>query len=228
MRKHWSLVAVALMLACASAAFAYPNLNALTGIVAVPNAYVQPPCVLTGAADVLFLDTTTLNVRALYGISSRFEAGALVVFGNDTGVGVSAKYSFGVLPGEIAWAVGGSVVGASNDTNGTQFFVVATKSFPANNVIGCQIIGTLGVNFANVDDSSTLPFVGVQVAAGPRTEIGAEFEFGSSGAFNNPIASLVVRHQMSSRLVGEVGFTNANGFTGEDDYGPFIGAGYNF
>ena len=228
MKKHWSLVVVTVLLACAGAAFAYPNLNGLTGIVAVPNAYLQDERTLSAAADVLFLDTTTLNVRALYGLSNRFEVGALAVFAEDTGVGASLKYQFGQIPGDIMWAAGISVNGVTHGNSGTQIFVVGTKAFPVKQVTGCQVLGSVGINFTNVEDTDTQLFVGAQVGIASGTELGGEYEFSASSPFDHPIVSLVVRHQFGERFVGEAGFTNANGFFGEENYAPFLGIGSTF
>ena len=77
--------------ALATAASAYPNFNATTGIIAVPTAFTVGSGAFIGAADVLFADDLTLNARAIYGVTDRLELGASLTAGTDTAFGVTGS-----------------------------------------------------------------------------------------------------------------------------------------
>ncbi len=213
-------VAAALLLA--AAAFAYPNLNAATGIMAVPTAYVTAPGSFSAAADVLFLDSTTVALRGLVGITPRLEAGGLATFGEDTGIGISAKYQVPGSLGSFAVAFGGTFTAANHDHNGSQFYLVGSRPFSTG--AAAHLVGTIGLSFTDQTNSSVVrPFLGAQLGFPGNTELAAEFVSEAGNVFNNSVLSLVLRRQISPTFSGEIGFTNSTGFSGTNDHGLFLG-----
>lgn len=224
MRLRLSFGMAVALLASATAVFAYPNLNATTGLIGVPNAYVVPSGSLVGAADGLFFDDTLLNVRALWGLSNKLEAGVGGVFGNGSGLILNAKYRFAGTVSGFNVAAGAGYQSADVG-NGFQVYAVGTAPI-INPERGMRLLGSLGVNFTDMEDASAIrPFVGAELLLSPRTEIGGEFML-EAGDFDNSISSLYIRQRFTSRWAAQAGFTNANGFVGQDDHDFFVGAAY--
>jgi hypothetical protein len=209
-----------------TAAWAYPNLNATSGILAVPTAVVVPAGDTQWAGDVLFQDDTTINGRVTYGLTDRLEVGAGVIIDGDTVVGLNAKYR---LPGDIGgftWAAGATLITGSDVDDGFQIYAAGTRPIPWGSASGMALLGTIGVNFTDIDTASAVrPFIGAQLQLGTGTEIGAEFVF-ETGDFNESISSLLLRHRFNDFISGQVGFTNAFGFTGTQDHDIFLGVAF--
>ena len=227
MNMSMRIAGVALVLAFASLRiWAYPNLNATTGILAVPTAEVVRARTISWAGDVLFFDDTTLNARAIYGLTDRLEVGAGVIVGNDTALGVSAKYYTGVDVGGFTWALGATLITGNEVGDGTQLYLAGSRPFGVQQENGTGLVGTVGVNFTDLENRSALrPFVGAQLRLDTATEVAGEFVL-ESGDFGDSIFSLLVRQQLSDRLTGQLGLTNAYGFTGAENGIFFIGAAY--
>jgi hypothetical protein len=212
----------------AAAGFAYPNVNATTGIFGVPNALTVPNGTLDGAADILFVDSTTVNARAVLGLTGRFEVGAGVTAGDNTGVGITGKYRLPILPQLGTVALGLSFADINDTGSGYQLFGVATKALTGATSTDMRLLGTLGVTFTNFEDrSGILPFVGAQLQLPQNFEIAGEFEL-EAGDFDESITSLLLRKQVTDRIGGEIGFTNATGFLGTSDHDLFLGLSYAF
>lgn len=225
--KHLLALGVAALLVCASVGMAYPNLNAATGILSVPNGYTVANGAFSGAADILFHDDTTLNTRAIVGLSNQLEAGAAVILGDDTALGISAKYRLPVT-GTSAWALGLSFITSNDNGSGTQAYIAASRSLTGTATPGVNLLGTLGASFTDLDNTSGFrPFIGGQLLLPKAFEIDAEFEL-ESGDFNESISSLSVRKSFNPRLSGEFGFTNAVGFVATGSHDFFMGLSYNF
>ena len=212
-----------LLLAGAIAAIAYPNFNATTGLVGVPNANIVAPGAIDGAADLVFFDDTFVNVRGVIGLSPRLEGGIGGVIGHDSGVLLNLKYQFASRPAGFTTAFGTSFVSASDSGSGWQAYLVGTQQLAPGG-----IYGTLGVSFTNLDHASAIrPFVGAQWVLGGGTEVGGEFEL-ESGSLGRSVSSLYLRHLFTPRLSGQIGFTNANGFVGNRNHDLFVGASLAF
>jgi hypothetical protein len=228
MRRQLLVGVATALLALANTVIAYPNLNATTGLIGVPTANVVAPKTLAGAADIVFFDDTVLNVRAIYGITDRFEGGVGVVMGDDSGLILNAKYLLPTTLAKFNWSAGLSYMTADDPGDGFQLYFVGTRAFPSAAPAGTRLLGTLGLSFTNMDDTSALrPFVGGQLLFNPQSELGVEFEL-EAGDFDESIFSLYYRRQFNSQWAGQIGFTNANGFVGKDDHSLFIGAAYSF
>jgi hypothetical protein len=110
--------------------------------------------------------------------------------------------------------------------NGTQIYVTGTRPFGVHEENGTGLFGTVGVNFTDVDNRSVFrPFVGAQLRLDTSTEVAGEFVL-ESGDWGDSIFSLLVRQRLSDRLTGQLGLTNAFGFTGSDNLAFFVGAAY--
>lgn len=210
---------------------AYPNLNATTGILAVPTASMVGDGAFVGAADILFQNDTLINARAVYGVSDQFELGAGIIAGNDTAIGVTGKIGLAGLDiGGFSWAGGASLISGSDSLTGDgwQIFFTGTKPFGSGGVEGATLLGTVGIGFTDIDQASALrPFVGAQLRLSPRTEIDGEFVF-ETGDFDESILSLFIRHQMTDDFSVQAGITNATGFTGSEDHDLFVGGSWAF
>lgn len=225
--EKWCALAFAVMLALTSVAQAYPNLNATTGLVATPTADVVGRAGLTGAADVIFLDDTTFNVRGVLGVTEALELGAVGVTGVDDGFGVNAKYRLPTAIGGAAWAAGITFIAANDGADGTQFYLVGTRTLSAAS-INAPLRGSLGLSFTDIDSESAFrPFVSAQLGISPAMELGAEFMLETED-LGDSIFSMVLRHRFNPRVIGQLGFTNASGFTGGHDHDFFLGASYEF
>lgn len=221
MRFPMFLMVVATLIMAVLAARAYPNLNATSGIMAVPTAIVVPAGDAMWAADVLFQEDTTVNGRVVFGLAERLEVGAGFIAGEDTAFGLNAKYRLPAMIAGFAWAAGITGIFGDDIDEGMQIYATGTRPFEFGD--GMTLLGTLGVNFTDVDTASAVrPFIGGQLQLGGGTEINGEFVF-ETGDFDESITSLFVRHRFSDRIVGQVGFTNAFGFTGVSDHDIFIG-----
>ncbi|HEY3416946.1 MAG TPA: hypothetical protein VGM23_08700 [Armatimonadota bacterium] len=236
---RFALIAMFLAFASLRTA-AFPNLNATTGIYAVPTAETVNVGELTCAGDVLFMqDTTwakrvvlfnytTFNERVIYGLTDQLEVGAGVIVGNGTTVSINAKYRTGVTTGGFAWAVGMGLITGNTVDNGTQIYLAGTRPFTTPKDNGASFIGTVGVNYTTVENRGVLcPFVGAQWRLRTGMEVDGEFVLGSGGR-GNSVISLLVRQRLGHRLTGQLGITNALGFTGTNKYYYFMGAAYTF
>ncbi|MHB9131207.1 MAG: hypothetical protein ACYDBB_08980 [Armatimonadota bacterium] len=207
---------------------AYPNLNATTGLLAIPTASVVEYGDFIGAADMLFHDDTTINGRVIFGLTDRLEIGAGVIAGEDTAIGINAKYA---LPGNVAGftpAIGLTVITGDAVDDGTQVYFVGTRAFTAKQQGAGSVIGTVGINFTNIDTASAFrPFAGAQFRIGNRTEIAGEYVL-ATGDFSRSIHSLFIRHSMNDRWSAQAGYTNAFGFTGSTDNNLFLGTAYSW
>lgn len=226
MRTLYSLTITMAFVFMGITAHAYPNLNATTGLLAVPTAGVVGAGDFVGAADVVFHNNSTVNGRVIYGLTDRLEVGVGVIAGEDTAIGVNAKFA---LPAQIAGfnpAIG--ITGISGDTigDGTQVYLVGTRVLTASDIHTGRVIGTIGINFTDIDTASAFrPFVGAQLRVGARTEIDGEFIL-KTGDFNHPVHSIFIRHAMNDAWSMQTGFTNAVGFTGSSDNNFFLGTAY--
>lgn len=219
-------LAVALS-ALATAAFAYPNLNGATGLVGIPNAYTVPSGQLVGAAD--YVDANNGFIfRGIYGLSPNLEVGATASLADNDGFSIGGKYR---IPADIAgFDTAFGLTYADLDEVGSGFQVSFTGTQPLSGSVeeGNLLLWTLGVNFTDFEDASAIrPYTGAQLLLSPRTEVGGEFML-EAGDFNESIFSLYVRQRFNAALSGQIGFTNAVGFTGTDDAGLFVGASYVF
>lgn len=229
-----SLIGIAVLLCMlTTAAFAYPNLQAATGIVGLPNAYIAPttPAV---AADVLFFNSAAVNVRALTGIGNDFEVGVFSTIGTNTGLGVSAKYLTPIKWFRANWALGGNLVGGTEQESGGNLYFVATRPFGVNANCSSGFWGTIGLLYTSLGTNTVSPFLGAQWAIARRTELDAEYGF-QTVSDTNALASVALRYLFSPQFVGEIGFTNSNGFTtnGHNDNDSnshkfFLGGSYTF
>jgi hypothetical protein len=227
MRTLIRLGLVAGVLVATTAVRAYPNFNATQGILAVPTAEIAPMGTLGGAADVLFQDDTTLNARVVLGLTPTVEAGAGLIIGEDTAFGLTGKLVLPITPGGFTWGLGASLIAADND-DGFQLFFTGTRPFGSVGIAGAQLLGTLGVSFTDIEDVSAIrPFLGAQLRLGAGTELASEFIF-EAGDFDESIFSILLRQRFSERVSGQLGLTNALGFTGREDSDFFLGLGYAF
>lgn len=214
------------ILAIATAAWAYPNLNATSGILAVPTAVVVPAGDNQWAGDVLFQNNTTFNIRGTYGLTDNLEVGAGVAVDGDTVLGLNAKYRLPTMIGGFNWAAGATYITANKGDSGFQVYAAGTRAIPWGGMSGVALLGTLGVNFTDIDTASAVrPFVGAQLQLAGGTEIDGEFVF-ETGDFDESISSLLVRHRFNDLISGQVGFTNAFGFTGVQDHDIFVGVAF--
>ena len=225
MKYLYTLGIIAAVLTFGSVAMAYPTLNAETGIVALPNALTADNGSIVGAADLLFADENTLKARMLLGLTDRSEVGVSLSTGAVDGISISGKYRFTDGPASFNLAGGGSITLANHDSTVLDLYLVATQSFSVNPQSGKAMLGTFGVHFVNVRGDNTLrPFIGAQFPLGTQTELAAELQFNSG----DPIASAVIRHQLSTSITGQIGITNATGFGDTRSGRVFIGAQYAF
>jgi hypothetical protein len=208
---------------------AYPNLSATTGILAVPTAATVSAEEFVGAADILFFDDTTINARIVYGLTNQFEVGAALIAGTDTAFGVNGKYRTGLMLAGFDWAVGASLITGSDVGDGMQVYFVGTRPIGLAQAGVANLIGTIGVNFTDLDSdiSGIRPFIGAQLRVATATEVAGEFVL-EAGDFDDSIFSLLVRQQLNPRLTGQLGLTNAFGLTGTDNTDFFLGAAYAF
>lgn len=212
----------------ASTVFAYPNLNATTGLIGVPNSHIVAPGEITGAVDAVFFDDSFLNVRGVFGLTPQLEGGVAAILGDNSGVALNAKYQFGAKPAGFTWAFGATVIAADEPGDGWQAYIVGTQPLALGGTAGSQLYGTVGLNFTSLDHASAVrPFLGAQWLLAPRYEIGGELMFGS-GDLDESISSLYLRHTFNPQLSGQIGFTNANGFIGRHDHDLFLGVAYTF
>lgn len=226
MRKWLLLGIAAALMAWATTGFAYPNLNATTGLIGVPNAHVVEAGQLVGAADLIFLDDTTFNIRAIYGLTERLEGGIALVSGSDDGVALNAKYQLPINPLGFTWATGLTYITADDAGSGFQLYFAGTK--PLGTPEGAALYGTLGLTFTDLEELTALrPFAGVQWLLAANTEVGAEFEL-EAGDFSESILSVYLRQRLGNNLSGQIGITNANGFAGTRDHDLFVGASLAF
>jgi len=211
----------------ALAAVAYPNFTGLTGIVGVPNALTTPSRSFTAAADVVFMNDTTLNARALYGATDRLEVGAALIAGEDTAFGIGAKFRLPVATTAGSLALGLSFVESNDGGSGSQAFIVGSRTI-AGMGAGNSLLGSLGLSFTDLEGvDGVRPFIGAQLVLPANFEIAGEFAL-EAGDFNESIFSLVVRRRLAAGWTGELGFTNAAGFIGTSDHDFFLGAAYTF
>lgn len=221
MRTMLRFLTVAALLGCVTAALAYPNFNATTGIIGVPNALIQTNGSFFGAADVIFYNNTTLNARAVLGLTSNLEAGAVLDLDSGTAFGISAKYRV-PMAATGDWAVGLSFADTDEQGSGFQFFAVTSRTLTGT-MTNLDLLGTLGVTFTDFEHSTGVrPFIGAQLMLPQAFEIDGEFELESSD-FGDSIFSMAVRKQFSPRYGGELGFTNASSFFGQKDHDLFLG-----
>lgn len=205
---------------------AYPNLSATSGILAVPTAVVVPANDAQWAGDVLFQNDTAFNGRITYGIADRLEVGAGIVAGPDTILGLNAKLRLPGMIGGFNWAAGATYSVADKAGSGTQLYATGTRAIPWVGATGLNLLGTLGVSFTDIKTASAFrPFVGAQLELPGGTEIAGEFVF-ETGNFTDSVSTLLVRHSFTSRVAGEVGFTNAFGFTSTQDHNLFVGIAF--
>lgn len=230
MRTLYLSLATVTVLLMAIPAHAYPNLNAATGLLAVPTASIVTAGNFVVGADVLSNDDATFNGRIIYGLTPQLEIGAGFVSGEDTATGVSAKLA---LAGTIAGfhpAIGISVINGNDNaiSDGTQVYLVGSKVLSDTRHGAGTLIGTLGVNFTDIDTASAVrPFVGAQLRLGDRTELDGEYVL-STGNFNRSIHSIFVRHVLNETWTIQTGFTNAVGFTGSAHNNFFMGTAYSW
>ena len=222
-----SLLPITMAFVCMGiTAHAYPNFNATTGLLAVPTAGVVGAGEFVGAADVIFHDDSTVNGRVIYGLTNRLEIGAGFIAGEDTAIGINAKLA---LPGSIAGfnpAIGITCISGDAIGDGTQVYLVGTRVLTASDIHTGRVIGTIGINFTDIDTASAFrPFVGAQLRVGARTEIDGEFVLKTSD-FSHPVHSIFIRHAMNDTWSMQTGFTNAVGFTGSSDNNFFLGTAY--
>lgn len=226
MNMQRMLMAVALALTLATVGFAYPNVNATTGIFGVPNALTAPSGTLDGAADILFFDTTTINARAVLGVTGNLEVGAGITGGDNTAIGITGKYRLPTTSSLGTLAIGLSFADVHHTGSGYQAFVVATR--PIGATTGNRLLGTAGVTLTNFEHTSgILPFVGAQLQIPGNWEIDGEFELKTSH-FSKSLSSILVRKQINDRIGAEAGFSNASGFLGAANHDFFVGATYAF
>ena len=222
------LLVVALALALATAGFAYPNFNATTGIVGVPNALTVAGGAFIGAADISFQDDTQVILRAIYGLGPNFEVGGLIGLGDNNSFGVTGKYRFQFLGPSLDTAVGLSFADADEAGSGFQLFLVGSRMILGEPDEDMSILGSLGVTFTDFEElSGILPFVGAQLMLPGNLEVCGEFVL-EAGDFTESIFSLLLRKQFTETWAAQVGFTNATGFLGTGDSDLFIGASYAF
>ncbi len=207
---------------------AFPNLNATTGLLAVPTAGVVPEGNFVGAADVVLGHNTTFNGRMIYGLTDRLEIGGGVIADDNTAVTLDAKLA---LPGTLAGfapAIGIGYINGQAMDSGTQLYFVGTRAFTAKQQGAGSLLGTVGLNFTDLDSASAFrPFVGGQLGLGARTELDGEYVF-ATGDFRHAIHSLFIRHSVSNRMSVQAGVTNAYGFTGSAHNNVFIGAAFSW
>jgi len=216
------VLSAAALLGLTSIALAYPNFNATTGIVGVPNGLIQAEGAFFGAADIVFLDDTLVNARAVYGLTDNLEVGAVLNLGNNTAFGVSGKYRLPVSPSAGSWALGLSFADTDEGGSGFQAFIAASRSLTGN-MTDMNVLGTLGATFTDFDEASGFrPFVGAQLMLPNDFEIGGEFEI-ESDDFGDSIISVVLRKQFSPTMGAEIGLTNASAFFGGPDTDFFLG-----
>jgi|GEM_PF-1071664 len=210
------------LLGLTTIALAYPNFNATTGIIGVPNGLIQEQGALFGAADVVFLDNSLVNVRAVYGLTENLEVGAVLNLGDNTAFGVSGKYRLPVSPTAGMWALGLSFADTDEGGSGFQAFIAASRTLTGDTT-DMNLLGTLGATFTDFEDTSGFrPFIGAQLMLPNDFEIGAEIEL-ESGDLGDSIISVVLRKQFSSTIGGEIGLTNASAFFGGPDHDFFLG-----
>jgi hypothetical protein len=214
------------MLVATQAVHAYPNLNATTGIVAVPTANIVGQGAFIGAADVLFFDDTLVNARVVYGLSASSELGASLILGDDTAFGATGKFQ---LPGDIAGftpAIGGSIITGSDIDDGFQVFIAGTRALAVDADAVPSAQWTLGANFTDIEDRSAFrPFIGAELFLGGNTSVASEFVL-ETGDFDDSIFSLVVRHDFPGNWSGEIGITNAAGLAQVEDHEFFAGVSF--
>ena len=219
------LVAVAFVMLGIQAQ-AYPNLNASTGLLAIPTAGLVAPGNVVVAVDVLSHNDTTVNGRIIIGVAPFLEIGAGFIGGEDSATGISAKLA---LPNKIAGfhsAVGLTIINGDAIGDGTQVYLVGTRVLTARDIDTGRLTGTIGINFTDIHTASAVrPFVGAQLRLGTRTEVDGEFIL-KTGDFSHSIHSLFVRHTINNTWSLQTGFTNAVGFTGSADNNYFVGASY--
>ena len=229
MRKLMLAGTMMVLVALATITHAYPNLSATTGVVGTPTADTVGLNNVDWAADILFFDSTTGNGRVVYGLTDRLEVGGALILGEDTGFTIGAKYKLYTIPRSFSWAVGGAINGADHRQSGSQWYVVATKPISSRRVSGSSMQGSLGLNYTDTQAGNGIrPFLNVQLFFGTDTEISGEYQFKNGDAFGEAITSAVFRQRLSGRLTGEIGLTNADGFTGRDDTDVFAGVAYTF
>jgi len=223
MKTIFTAVVALVLLAVSSIAFAYPNLGATTGIVAVPTAEITDTGAFLGAADIQFLDVTSINVRAIYGLAANWEVGAGLIFNeDDTQLGLNAKFRLPIEMAGMGWAIGASYTMAS-DNNGTQIYFAGSRPIEMAGVTGASLLGTIGLSFTDIEELSALrPFIGAQLRFPSETEIAAEFVL-EGGDFGDVISSFVIRQTFGGGWKGELGITNAIGFAGASDHDLFVG-----
>lgn len=222
MSRYLPMLLAAAVLALATAGLAYPNFNGATGIISVPNAMIQTNGAFFGAADVIFFDDAEINARAVLGLTSNLEVGAVLSLGDNTGFGVSGKYRLPMTAGTAAWALGLQFADSNDSGSGFQVYVVASRALTGTGT-GMDLLGTLGATFTDFEDTSGFrPFIGAQLMLPQAFEIDGEFEL-ETGDFTDSVFSLGVRKQFSPRFGGEIGLTNARGFLAEGDTSVFIG-----
>jgi hypothetical protein len=220
MRLSTLLVLVAVLGLATALVQAYPNLNATSGILAVPTAVVVPAGDSQWAADVLFLDDTSLNGRVVYGLSDRLEIGAGIVTGEDTVFGANIKLRMPTTLGAFNWALGATFSDADAGGSGFQLYGTGTRTFGLG---GNDLITTLGLSYTDVDSATALrPFIGGQLQIMTGTELDAEFVL-DSGDFDESVESFLLRHRFNDFIAGEAGFTNAFGFAGTSSHDLFLG-----
>lgn len=228
MRTFYLLLVAAAFVMLGTQAHAYPNLNASTGLLAVPTADLVAPGNVVAAVDVLSHNDTTFNGRVIIGVAPFLEIGAGVIGGEDTASGISAKFA---LPNNIAGftpAVGLTIINGNAIADGTQVYLVGSRVFTADDIDTGRFVGTVGVNFTDIDTASAFrPFVGGQFSVNDRTEIDGEFVL-ESGAFSRSIYSVFIRHALNDVWSVQTGITNAVGFTGSADSDYFLGTSYSW
>ena len=225
MRTLYSLLMAVAFVSMGMLAQAYPNLNASSGLLAVPTAEIVAPGNVVAAVDIVAHDDTSINGRVIVGVTPFLEIGAGVIAGEDTGVGLSAKLA---LPSTVLGfkpALGVSFINGDVG-DGTQVFLVGTRSFSSQDMDTGRLTGTIGINFTDIKSASAVrPFVGAQLRVGSRTEIDGEFVL-KTGDFSRSIHSLFIRHAIDDTWKLQTGFTNAVGFTGSSDTNFFVGTAY--
>jgi hypothetical protein len=215
-------LSAAALLGLTTIALAYPNFNATTGIIGVPNGIIQENGTFIGAADIVFIEDTLINARVVYGLTDNLEVGAVLNLGDDFAFGLSGKYRLPVTPTAGAWAIGLSFADTDEGGSGFQAFIVASRSLTGD-MTNLDLLGTLGATFTDFEGTSGFrPFVGAQLMLPNDFEIGGEFEL-EMGDFTESIISIVVRRQFSPTIGAEIGFTNASAFFGTSDHDLFLG-----
>lgn len=225
MRNSWFVLAAALV--AATSAFAYPTLNGATGLVAAPTACLMPLGTSMGAIDLVGADDA-VNLRALWGVTPRFEAGIALSTGDVGGVAVSGKYQFPTSTNTpLLGALGGTLlVSDENAADGIQVYLVGT--LPLGAVGSGQALGTAGLNYTNMDNASGVrPFAGLQLPLAAQTEVNADIIL-KTGDFANSVTSIALRHAFSERFLAQLGVTNAIGLDGGDDHDLLLGGALYF